>query len=446
MCSKDKVQKMSCHEQTQAARAPHPSFTFLHHDITDQPPVQTKVEASQATWALQQGASPAGASTTFDVPCHTSSDYLPKLECENSYLRQQLTAVANWLGLATVEANDVSKALAAKLRRMQLEINLGRKRSEKFQLKELVTADRCSIENEQLGYHLAGSQWTVTTLQEERDAAFARLRDQPQQRNKYVKGAAIPDVNAMVALYDMYSHPTFKDVEIRVKGAIIPKGFTVSFVPCPTLIGPNTMVQQLRAMSTLSNDVVLLRPCEWRLSIIDITASISASAHSLVTKDTQPFADIDEKLPLTRREKKVRFEEPSSVEMSTAPWERSRAWKANSQTAPKMEINANEYASQTTEVWVGNLEHGTTNQQLASLFAGYSFVSVEVIKDRSRHGCVTFASGSVAQQAVHDLKGTIFLSRHISFSFARPCHLATGGGVWIARNANLACGMKRKRE
>ena len=86
------------------------------------------------------------------------------------------------------------------------------------------------------------------------------------------------------------------------------------------------------------------------------------------------------------------------------------------------------------KLYVGNLPHSTTENELQGLFASYgSVLSAQVIIDRDTgrskgFGFVEMNSDSEAQAAIDALNGQEFGGRPLTVNEARPREERTGGG------------------
>lgn len=86
------------------------------------------------------------------------------------------------------------------------------------------------------------------------------------------------------------------------------------------------------------------------------------------------------------------------------------------------------------KLYVGNLPHRTTEDELRNLFAQYgTVVSAQVIVDRDTgrskgFGFVEMNSDSEAQAAIDALNGQEFDGRPLTVNEARPREERTGGG------------------
>ncbi|MCE5293463.1 MAG: RNA-binding protein [Chlamydiales bacterium] len=87
------------------------------------------------------------------------------------------------------------------------------------------------------------------------------------------------------------------------------------------------------------------------------------------------------------------------------------------------------------KLYVGNLPHRTTEDELRNLFAQYgTVVSAQVIVDRDTgrskgFGFVEMSSDSEAQAAIDALNGQEFDGRPLTVNEARPREERTGGGM-----------------
>lgn len=87
------------------------------------------------------------------------------------------------------------------------------------------------------------------------------------------------------------------------------------------------------------------------------------------------------------------------------------------------------------KLYVGNLPHSTTENELQGLFASYGNVqSAQVIVDRDTgrskgFGFVEMSADSEAQAAIDALNGQEFGGRPLTVNEARPREERTGGGM-----------------
>ena len=102
-------------------------------------------------------------------------------------------------------------------------------------------------------------------------------------------------------------------------------------------------------------------------------------------------------------------------------------------------------------IYVGNLSHDVTEEELRQAFEAFGQVtSVNIIKDRysggSRgFGFVEMAMKSEAQAAINGLNGTLLKERTLSVSEARPrSEGGRGGGGAYGRGGGFGGGGRRR--
>ena len=95
------------------------------------------------------------------------------------------------------------------------------------------------------------------------------------------------------------------------------------------------------------------------------------------------------------------------------------------------------------KIYVGNLAHSASEDELKELFAGYGdVVSVNIIKDKFTgdprgFGFVEMASKEEGQKAIEELNGKEFQGRSLNVNEARPReNRPRGGGFGGNRGGN----------